>query len=99
MNEMATKRHKRHKILKAFFDFCAFLWLFLFSASAAIFGATADLRLIEAVKNGDIAAVRSLLDQHFDVNAAQPDGATALTWAAERDVIETADLLIQSGAN
>jgi ankyrin repeat protein len=67
--------------------------------SAAVFGATGDLRLIEAVKNGDIAVVRSLLDQHFDVNAAQADGATALAWAAERDDIETADLLIQSGAN
>ncbi|HYR89495.1 MAG TPA: ankyrin repeat domain-containing protein [Terriglobia bacterium] len=67
--------------------------------SAAVFGATGDLRLIEAVKNGDIAAVRSLLDQHFDINAAEPDGATALAWAAERDDIETADLLIQSGAN
>ena len=67
--------------------------------SAAVFGATGDLRLIEAVKNGDIAAVRSLLEQHVDVNATQPDGATALAWAAERDDLETADLLIQSGAN
>ncbi len=67
--------------------------------SAAVLGATGDLRLIEAVKSGDIAAVRSLLDQHVDVNATQPDGATALAWAAERDDLETADLLIQSGAN
>jgi len=67
--------------------------------SAAVLGATGDLRLIEAVKNGDIAAVRSLLEQHVDVNATQPDGATALAWAAERDDLETADLLIQSGAN
>jgi len=67
--------------------------------SAAALGATGDLRLIEAVKNGDIASVRSLLDQHVDVNATQPDGATALAWAAERDDLETADLLIQSGAN
>ncbi len=67
--------------------------------SAAVLGATGDLRLIEAVKSGDIAAVRSLLEQHVDVNATQPDGATALAWAAERDDLETADLLIQSGAN
>ncbi len=67
--------------------------------SAAVLGATGDLRLIEAVKNGDMAAVRSLLEQHVDVNATQPDGATALAWAAERDDLETADLLIQSGAN
>ena len=67
--------------------------------SATVLGATGDLRLIEAVKSGDIAAVRSLLEQHVDVNATQPDGASALAWAAERDDIETADLLIQSGAN
>jgi len=67
--------------------------------SAAVLGATGDLRLIEAVKNGDIAAVRSLLEQHVYVDATQPDGATALAWAAERDDLETADLLIQSGAN
>jgi uncharacterized protein len=67
--------------------------------SAAAFGAAGDLRLIDAVKSGDIAGVRSLLNRHVDVNAAQPDGATALAWAAERDDVEMADLLIQSGAN
>jgi ankyrin repeat protein len=58
-----------------------------------------DLRLVEAVKNKDAAAVRSLLNQHVDVNAAQADGATALAWAAHWDNLETADLLIRAGAN
>ena len=58
-----------------------------------------DLRLIEAVKNTDAKAVRSLLQQHVDVNAAEADGFTALHWAAQRDNLEIADLLLSDGAN
>src|ERR1700730_14249849 len=57
-----------------------------------------DLRLVDAVKNRDRAAVRSLADQHVNVNAAQADGTTALAWAANRDDLETADLLMRAGA-
>ena len=48
---------------------------------------------------GDTAAVRRLLQQKADVNAAQVDGATALHWAVYRDDLEGADLLISAGAN
>ncbi|HYR89225.1 MAG TPA: ankyrin repeat domain-containing protein [Terriglobia bacterium] len=58
-----------------------------------------DLRLVDAVKNRDRAAVRSLMEQQVNVNAAQPDGTTALAWAANRDDLETADLLIRAGAD
>src|SRR5713226_1155309 len=62
--------------------------------------ASGDLRLVEAARYGDRKTVHVLLEQqHADVNAAQPDGATALHWAANRDDLETADLLIRSGAN
>jgi uncharacterized protein len=57
-----------------------------------------DLRLVDAVKNRNRTAVRSLIEQRVSVNAAQPDGATALAWAANRDDLETADLLIRAGA-
>jgi len=57
-----------------------------------------DLRLIEAVKDIDTAAVRGLLKSRIDVNAAQGDGATALHWAAHRDDLPIADLLIRAGA-
>jgi len=62
------------------------------------FSAADDLRLVDAVKNRDRAAVRSLMQRHVDVNAAQPDGTTALAWAVNRDDQETADLLIRAGA-
>jgi ankyrin len=57
-----------------------------------------DRRLIQAVKQQDIAAVRALLKQRVDVNGAQGDGATALHWAAHRDDLAIADLLIRAGA-
>jgi uncharacterized protein len=52
-----------------------------------------------AAMRGDTAAVRTLLAQRADVNAPQPDGATALHWAAYRGDRELADLLIRAGAN
>src|SRR5262245_38860685 len=70
----------------------------LLSAVAAL-SAAEDLRLIEAVKSGSLTTVRALLKQKIDINAVQGDGATALHWAAYRDDVETADLLIRAGAN
>jgi ankyrin repeat protein len=61
--------------------------------------ATSDLRLIDAVKKADTKAVRSLLTQHVNVNASEADGSTALHWAAQRDNLGIADLLIAAGAN
>lgn len=65
----------------------------------ALPAAAADLRLIEAAKNGDGDQVRRLLAERVDVNAAGPDGATALQWAAYRSNLEIADLLIRARAN
>ena len=52
-------------------------------AMAALVLATEnDSRLADAAGQGDRAAVRSLLKQGADVNASEPDGMTALHWAA-----------------
>jgi ankyrin repeat protein len=67
--------------------------------SAASLGAAGtDLRLIEAAKRSDVAAVRTLVKQGMDVNARAGDGATALHWAAYRDQAELVQLLIRSKA-
>jgi uncharacterized protein len=58
----------------------------------------ADTRLVDAVRNRDLATARTLLKSGVDVNAAQPDGSTALAWAAHYDIAELADLLIAAGA-
>jgi ankyrin repeat protein len=67
--------------------------------SVAAVAMASDLRLVEATVKGDRDAVRSLLKASIDVNASQPDGATAIAWAAQRDDLETADLLIAAGAD
>jgi ankyrin repeat protein len=58
-----------------------------------------DLRLINAVRHGDVAALRVLLNQRVDPRTRQKDGSTALHWAAYRDDLESADLLIRAGAD
>ena len=61
-------------------------------------GAEKDVRLAEASKRGDKAAVRVLLQQRSDVNAVLPDGTTALHWAVRADDVEMTALLIRAGA-
>jgi len=67
--------------------------------TAAILSAAADTRLADAAMRGDKDAVRSLLKQKADVNAAHGDGATALHWAAYNDDLEMVKILLDAGAN
>jgi ankyrin repeat protein len=53
----------------------------------------------DAVMKGDKAALRTLIQQKADVNAARVDGATAMHWAVYREDLEAIDLLIKAGAN
>jgi ankyrin repeat protein len=57
-----------------------------------------DLRLLEAAKHRDAKAVAALLPA-ANVNATQPDGATALHWAAHWDDLGLVQLLIRAKAN
>jgi ankyrin repeat protein len=79
----------------------AFISLLALPADAAGAAPPADLRLIQAVRNRDVAAVQQLLKARprpIDVNAAAGDGATALHWAVHQDDLAIADLLIRAGA-
>jgi ankyrin repeat protein len=67
-------------------------------ARASLAQAQGDLRLIEAVRSGDLAAVRELVASGVDVNQHTGDGQTALHWAAYSDNREAVDLLIRAGA-
>src|SRR5580765_3090943 len=53
----------------------------------------------DAAMQGNRDAVRSLLKQAADVNAAQGDGMTALHWAAMKDDAELVQTLLFAGAN
>jgi ankyrin len=61
--------------------------------------AGADAPLADAVQARDAKAARALLQQHVDVDAPQPDGATALHWATHWDDLDVVDLLLRAGAN
>ena len=65
---------------------------------STVAAAADDARLADAVMRRDGAAVRALLREKVDVNAAQADGMTALHWAVRQDDVETARLLIRGGA-
>jgi ankyrin repeat protein len=71
----------------------------LLADGRAAAAAQGDLRVVEAAKRGDAAAVRTLVRQRADVNAAAVDGTTALHWAAHRGDVEVVDLLVGAGGN
>jgi ankyrin repeat protein len=68
--------------------------LVLSAALGAMAGTVAD-----AAMTGDLAAVRALLKDGADVNAAQGDGVTGLHWAARQGHEELARTLVVAGAN
>jgi uncharacterized protein len=72
------------------------LCILLLSSFAAL---AASSPVADAVQNRDMAALQALLKQHTLVNAAQPDGTTALHWAAHWNDAETAGLLLKAGAD
>jgi len=57
-----------------------------------------DPALVDAARDGNREAVRSLLAGGADPNAAAPDGSTAVHWAAHRDDVEMLDALLEAGA-
>jgi ankyrin repeat protein len=69
-----------------------FAVLFLAAARAA------DAPVADAAMRGDREAVRQLIDQGADVNAAQGDGMTGLHWAAANGDLELTRLLLGAQA-
>jgi ankyrin repeat protein len=61
--------------------------------------ATPDRRVVDAAEKRDGAALKTLVKQRANVNTPQPDGATAIAWAAHWDELEMADVLIAAGAD
>ena len=70
-----------------------------FGYAVAVAGAAESPPLVDAARNGDTAAVRTLLAQGVSVDAAEGDGTSALHWASYRDDVETVGLLLDAGAD
>ena len=58
----------------------------------------ADSALVEAARQGAVETVATLLEAGADVDAAGPDGTTALHWAVQRDDRPLARRLLAAGA-
>jgi ankyrin repeat protein len=66
---------------------------------SALLSAAPSTPVADAAMQGNREAVRLLLKQAADVNAAQGDGMTALHWAAMKDDADLAQTLLYAGAN
>jgi len=73
-------------------------WLLAVYCGAALLAAVPDMRLVDAAKIQDHTAILALLKQHVDVNATDPEGETALFWAAHLGDAESVDALTRAGA-
>src|SRR5437879_5430926 len=62
--------------------------LLLLFAAASVYATDARAPLADAAEKLDRVKVRALLTQHADVNTPQPDGMTALHWAAYQDDLD-----------
>ena len=75
------------------------LGLALALSLVATTGIQANSSVADAAKARDAAAVKALLKDGGDVNAAQGDGMTALHWAASHGDAALMQMLLSAGAN
>jgi ankyrin repeat protein len=67
-------------------------------AFGALHAAPADTRLLDAVRRGDAAGVRALIQKKVPVAVAEADGTTALHVAVQNDQVEIVQALLKAGA-
>jgi len=60
---------------------------------------TVDERLIRAARAGNLAQVKTFLDQGLDVNATGKDGSIALVRAAGAGNLEVVKVFLENGAD
>ncbi|HLK50014.1 MAG TPA: ankyrin repeat domain-containing protein [Bryobacteraceae bacterium] len=71
----------------------------LLVCALAVAAEPGDSPLVEAARNQNSKAVRTLLARNADVNARSSDGSTALLWLTHWNDTDTADLLLRAGAD
>lgn len=70
----------------------------LLTLPSAAYAAARTAAVIEAARSGTVQEMRAILARKVDVNAVEPDGSTALHWAAHRGDAALVGLLLQAGA-
>lgn len=73
--------------------------LAVFALTIVVGAAPSSSPIADAAMKGNREAVRTLIQQGADVNAAQGDGMSALHWAADKGDAELTELLVYAGAN
>jgi uncharacterized protein len=73
--------------------------LAVFALTIVVGAAPSASPIADAAMKGNREAVRTLIQQGADVNAAQGDGMSALHWAADKGDAELTELLVYAGAN
>ena len=68
-------------------------------ALVSLSAAPGDVRVLDAVKRGDVTGLQRLVALKADVNAADPDGTTALHWAVRDNRVEMVRALLRAGAD
>ena len=74
-------------------------WIPLVMAVSLLGAAAGRPPIVDAARNGNRDAVRTLLQKGANVNEAEGDGTTALHWASYKDDLQIADALIKASAN
>ena len=69
------------------------------AVATALGAQQAGSSLLEAVRTGNVKALRSLLDRQANVNSSLGDGAKPLHWAAYYQHLDVARILIDAGAD
>ncbi len=88
----------RNRLQKGSLGLLATLLVLVLATPGSPIAMTAESVVADAAMRGETEAVRSLLRDGEDVNAAQGDGMTALHWAALNGDTATMELLLYAGA-
>jgi ankyrin repeat protein len=73
--------------------------IFVTALQVATVSGTGPLPLVDAAERGDLGAVRALIIEKADVNAARENGLTALHAAVNAERLDMAEMLLRAGAN